>query len=377
MTNPTIQDEFLCTLLRGDAVSWPGAAGLADEAHFLSACVAHGVAPLVYQHLYGSSAWTDWPAALRAGLAHYGRVQVAVAVLYEQDLVEVLAGFAAHSIPVLLMKGMPLAYTHYANPALRPHCDTDLLIQPWDRIATHRLLTAQGYAPLPGVSGQLISHQCTYVKEGPHGVRHAYDVHWKVSNPYVFADCLAVETLRREAVAIAALGPNARALSSVHALILACIHRVAHHPHEDRLIWLYDIHLLARSLSCAEWSELGQLAVDTRLQEVCRCGLQLARRRLGTAFPPDIMAQLKIPDRPLRSLPRTPLRRSHARRLYRLFAELRALPNWRYQWQLVWEYAFPPAAYILHRYATTRRFLLPILYLHRGACGLWRLLQRI
>jgi hypothetical protein len=215
------------------------------------------------------------------------------------------------------------------------------------------------------------------VKEGPHGVRHAYDVHWKISNPYVFADCLAVETLRREAVVIAALGPNARALSSVHALILACIHRVAHHPHEDRLIWLYDIHLLARSLSCAEWSELGQLAVDTRLQEVCRCGLQLARRRLGTALPPDIMAQLKISDRPLRSLPRTPLRRSHARRLYRLFAELRALPNWRYQWQLVWEYAFPPAAYILHRYATTRRFLLPILYLHRGACGLWRFLQRI
>ncbi|MDH3598189.1 MAG: nucleotidyltransferase family protein [Candidatus Tectomicrobia bacterium] len=377
MTHPATQDELLYTLLRGAAVPWPKAADSMDEDRFLKACVAHGVTPLVYQHLYRSSAWPAWPAALRTGLAHYGRVQTAVAVLYEQDLVKVLAGFAAHGIQVLLMKGVPLAYTHYPDPALRPHCDTDLLIQPQDRTATHRLLTAQGYAPLPGVSGGLISHQCTYVKEGTHGVRHAYDVHWKISNPYAFADCLSVETLQGAAVAITALGPHARALSTVHALILACIHRIAHHQHEDRLIWLYDIHLLARSMSCAEWAELGQLALDTRLQEVCRLGLQLVRRHFGTALPQDIMARLKISDRPLLDAPGRPLRRSHPRRLHRLAAELCALPSWRHQWHLLWEHAFPPAAYILHRYAATRRSMLPMLYLHRGVRGLWRLLHRV
>jgi hypothetical protein len=163
----------------------------------------------------------------------------------------------------------------------------------------------------------------------------------------------------------------------VHALILACIHRIAHHQHEDRLIWLYDIHLLAGSMSCAEWTELGQLTLDTRLQEVCRCGLQRVRHGFATVLPQDIMVQLKISDRPLVHLPGTPLRRSHPRRLHRLVAELRALPSWRHQWQLLWEHAFPPAAYILHRYATTRRSMLPMLYLRRGICGLWRLLNSV
>ena len=44
-----------------------------QEAQFLAACEAHGVEPLVYQHLYQTPAWEAWPAPIRSALAHRGR----------------------------------------------------------------------------------------------------------------------------------------------------------------------------------------------------------------------------------------------------------------------------------------------------------------
>ena len=47
-------------------------------------------------------------------------------------------------------------------------------------------------------------------------------------------------------------------LAPVNALVLACIHRLAHHQGRDRLVWLYDIHLLAGRLA-------GDLSSSTSL----------------------------------------------------------------------------------------------------------------
>lgn len=40
--------------------------------------------------------------------------------------------------------------------------------------------------------------------------------------------------------------PNAFAPAASDALQIACLHRGAHHRNSDLLIWLYDIHLLAK-----------------------------------------------------------------------------------------------------------------------------------
>ena len=47
------------------------------------------------------------------------------------------------------------------------------------------------------------------------------------------------------------LDTSARGPSSVDALVLAAVHRIAHHFDSDHLIWLYDIDLIARSLTIA------------------------------------------------------------------------------------------------------------------------------
>jgi hypothetical protein len=43
--------------------------------------------------------------------------------------------------------------------------------------------------------------------------------------------------------------PSARGLSSVDALVLTAVHRIAHEFDSERLIWLYDIDLIARGLT--------------------------------------------------------------------------------------------------------------------------------
>jgi hypothetical protein len=308
-------------------------------------------------------------------LAHLSRAQATVDILREQELIRVLQAAAVHGVQPLLMKGTPLAYTHYAASYLRPRCDTDLLIQPDMVGRMQRLLTELGYCRLNGVSGTFITHQCTYVKQDRHGVRHAYDVHWKVSNSPLFSDLLSYEEWAQRAMPVGGLVNHSCALAPPQALLLACLHRVAHHHNSERLIWLYDIHLLASRMTCEERTAFIRLATDKQLRAVCGRGLQLAQHCFATLLPEDLMAALYPPDGLAAAEATAGCLQTGQRRLHIVLAELRALPGWYNKIRLLKEHLFPPPAYLLGRYATTNRALLPVLYCHRvlkGALKLWR-----
>jgi hypothetical protein len=62
----------------------------------------------------------------------------------------------------------------------------------------------------------------------------------------------------------------------------------------------------------------------------------------------------------------------HGGPLRLLVAEVGALPRWSARWQLLREHAFPPADYMLRKYETRRRWLLPALYVRRALGWLTR-----
>ncbi len=366
--------ELLCAIVRGERVG--GSA--VSEPHFLAACTAHSVAPLVYQHLHQAAAWDDWPPAIRATLAHWNRVQTAAELLRAQELRLVLRSLADHGVQPLLMKGMPLAYTHYPSPSLRPRSDTDLLIQRHDLTSGHQVLTALGYTPLNALSGRFVRHQCTYIKDDRHGLRHAYDVHWKISNPHLFSDILSFEELATQAIPVPALGAHARTLTPVHALLLACIHRVAHHHNSDCLIWLYDIALLVTSLTHDEQTAFGQLAMAKRVGTICASGLRLAQRCFATPLPAALVEALPMlqgaaadDETSARFL------LPHRRRWHLLAADVQALPGWQSKWRLLREYALPSASYLRTLYGASNPAWLPVLYLHRALQIIRRLMHRL
>src|SRR4029078_6314769 len=149
---------------------------------------------------------------------------------------------ARAGIPCLLLKGAGLSYSVYHEPWLRPRNDNDLLVAPADAERAGRVLADLGYRGLQVLQGD---NERPFVMSGGAGLPQVIDLHWKISNRPVVADLLTFEELQAQSVPVPALGPRARRLGDVHALILACVHMAAHHRNLEHLLWCYDLHLLA------------------------------------------------------------------------------------------------------------------------------------
>jgi hypothetical protein len=164
-------------------------------------------------------------------------------------------------------------------------------------------------------------------------------------------------------VTLPSLDPSARGLSSVDALVLAAVHRIAHHFDSDLLIWLYDIDLIARGLTHEEWREFAALIRARKVAAVCQRSLQRAVDRFGTNVPAWVWTDLPSVDaakseRTARYL----ARRTH---LAVVLDDLRSLPRWRDRWQLVREHAFPSTAYMRGVFAPSSAAPLALLYARR------------
>lgn len=373
-----LDEELLCRPLRGVRAVWPASCDAEGRSVFLYRARYHGVHALLSAALRSSDAGNSWPLTVRQSLSREAAAQVAVEMVQGREIMEVVRSLVRAGVEPLLMKGAPLAYTDYQAPHLRPRADTDLLIHPLERESAERALAALGYERVNATRGGLVSYEFAMVRLDRSGVTHVVDVHWRVNNRQVFADALSYDECVAGSEAVPQLG--ARALGPIHALLLACMHRVTHVTVAydfdgvpqlgDRLIWLYDIHLLATRLTPAAFKRFGQLAGHRRVRQVCLDGLTLAQRYLGTSLPEDVLDSLAAPG------PRElSARYLDAGRMRCLVRDIRSLPAWRDRLQLSKEHVFPPADYMLEKYGMSRRAWLPALYLHRGIWGMWRLLR--
>jgi hypothetical protein len=154
----------------------------------------------------------------------------------------------------------------------------------------HLALVGCGYARRPAAA--LADFERSYSRIAPSGLHHYVDLHWRVANPAPFAKVLPFDEAWRSSVAVAALGATARTIGYADAVLLACIHRVAHHHDSPSLLWLWDIHLLANCLTTAAWEALVRSADDTGMRAVTYRGLELAREKFGTPVPLEVVERL-------------------------------------------------------------------------------------
>jgi hypothetical protein len=332
----------------------------------------HGVLPLLADRI---PSWPALPESFTSRFRDDASRHLAADLGREAELRRCLTDLDRAGIPALVMKGAHLAYRYYSRPDLRPRIDTDLLVTPDRRDDIDRILIAAGYARRPEMSGELVTSQAMYVKRQGDAVLHAVDVHWRVANPQVFAGVLTFDELSRDAETLPELGSTARGLSPVHALLMACVHRVAHHYDDDCLIWLYDIHLIASDLSADEWRGFLTLARDRSVVAVCRQGLATAREAFGTTWPALVVAEW-TGQQPLGSEPTAAYLAGDRSLAEHLWIDLRALPSWSRRWQLIKEQVFPPARYMRDVYAPASAAPLPVLYTRRVLHGARKWLAR-
>lgn len=188
----------------------------------------------------------------------------------------------------IVFKGAALAHTHYRQPWLRPRLDTDVLVSPDHRAVAARVFAELGYSRPPFVSGRLVMYQEMFVRAEGGGLEHVFDVHWRVANPQAVSGVFSHAELAGRALRVDVAGGHFHVPCPVDALLLACVHRAAHHHDSRELLWLYDVHLVALRLTPEDWQEVVASATRRRVAALCTRGLALAVSRFGTAVPDTV-----------------------------------------------------------------------------------------
>lgn len=310
----------------------------------------HGVSALLADH-------TGVPSHITPDLKHRRALNAANDALQMAELAQVLTALKRQGLDeVVLFKGAALAHTVYASPWMRPRSDVDLLVDVKQKTVFSHALQELGFESQFGISGDYVSYQHSFAKKlSAHNHLHI-DLHWRISNRQCLAQsfklCELIERSRKFDFEHSSQSSGAAALapSNVDSLLIAALHRLGHHHREERLTWLLDIHLLAESLSEAQWQTFVTLAAEKRLATLSLDALSTSRSFLLTKLPDAVIDELielakeKEPSQILvhRDLPE-----------YRYFInDLNALSDLQSKCRFVMETVFPNPAYIRHQMQT-------------------------
>jgi hypothetical protein len=308
------------------------------------------------------------------GLASDARARAAQDLLRRTEINRVLHALASAGIPVVLLKGTPLAYSVYPMPSARPRVDTDLLVPRHQVDRLRQTMAGMGYEAPLFCDGDLLFCQFPLQRTDAFGVVHRFDCHWRISTQSVFADVLTFDEVTPRSIPVPALGAHARTLAPVDALLLACVHPVMHHRNAESLLWLFDVHLLASALSNEEFARFTERAITKKVSAICAQQLRVAASTFASPIPDTVIRELTAAGGSEASAAYLERGRGWADEL---MASLRGLPRWRDRARLLREVALPTAAYMRRAYGFEHRWvgaaLLPGLYLHRLVAGGWKI----
>lgn len=290
----------------------------------------------------------------------------AVAAAQDRELTRVLAHLAAGGVSPILIKGAHLAHAIYPSAASRPRGDTDMVIAAEEEPLLASLLQGAGYRRMVHVRGTLILGQCHFLRTDDLGLVHALDVHWRVAAPLVFRHVLPAAVLRASRVAIPSLGPHAWGPSRPHALLVACVHLVAHHRAEPILLWLDDIARLVDGLGDDDVNVFLDTAEAAGILSVCAAALDRAQ---GSFDGPAIgsLAEKARARGAGRAEPSARLLRA-TRPIDDAWLDLRTAESWRERVTLLREHLLPDPEYM--RATSAPGGWLPLAYARRAAFGI-------
>lgn len=233
------------------------------------------------------------PKALKPIITQRKAMMVANDTLKQTELIALFDAFERARLPKsILFKGGALAYTVYPKPWLRPRSDSDILIKQEQRAEFDRVFIALGYHKQFAMEGKYVSYQSTYSKALVGKSAINIDLHWRINNRQILANSFNVDELHQQGQALQRLSSNITIPSPVHSVLISSVHRLGHHQHEERLTWLYDIHLLADNLSERQWQQLINQAKTKQLSAITLDALKHCDELFSTPIPDFALTQL-------------------------------------------------------------------------------------
>ena len=364
-------DRLLASALRGEACTRPELWSGGETVELAQERIRyHGIAGLLAEM---SGRLENWPKPILEQVREQAIAQAMWELRHRALLSDLLAGLAQHGVVAVLLKGTAVAYDLYPSPAARSRGDSDILIASADLDRTRSILRDLGYhqdtaeGQPAGLALQEV-WSLSPVGEAPHHI----DLHWQLFNTPALKDLLSFPECAADPIALPRLSPDARSMDRVLTLIHTCAHRAMHlttpyfvdgvtYYGGDRLIWAYDIGLLANALSDAEWTRMCAVADRKGLSAVCLDGLTAAQLRLRTEFP--LWVRDEVSNAPTKAPASKYLLQS--RQAARSWQDLRSIPGWRRKLAYLRGRLLPSSAFIRDKYPSMVKMPLALLYARR------------
>ena len=282
--------------MRGESPEWPFGSDPIELARFEDFCLREGV----FAQVHGSVSRLKWPEPIK----DFIRRQTIARSLWEQQhasvLVDALGVLANEHVQPLVFKGTALAYSVYAEPYARVRADSDLLIEPGQRKKAAKALRAAGFARQGSIDGEYVSYEVSFTRE-QNRFLHVLDLHWRIHYSQFQSNRFPYEYLRLRSSPLPRLSPIAFAPSRADSILLNCVHRAndMNTPQwsskgpsfgTERLISLYDIHLLLEQMGRHELDELTSTAQRLGVMSICRRWVLAAVSNFATRVPATFIA---------------------------------------------------------------------------------------
>lgn len=205
------------------------------------------------------------------------------------QLREIQTALAAHSIPVLVLKGMVLAFVAYKDPSLRPMHDLDLFLHAQDAAAATQILGKLGYTCPDHLRGEHFEGEIKLQKTG---TQLLVELHTQIevttpASPEPVAD------IWNRSVKTQLSDFEARILNEQEFLFHLCLHMARRHCYRTGLLPLVDVLMWVEAHDTNwEWPSLIPAARARNYDTYVELTLALARDVLAAPIPPSLGSNL-------------------------------------------------------------------------------------
>lgn len=278
---PTGHGDLLAQTRGWDKAAW---------AEARQAALVHGIAPLLATRLAGDPAWP----ALNLGLRAYLKAQLTLngrrVALMRADLAGVLKAADDAGVAAMPLKGAVLLEHYYADPALRPMADLDLLVRPAQQAAFGMIMGELGFRMVeatPRHRAYLRGEPRVVSWDGEHPDNpRGVEVHTAVGEQlraigYTITEQIWAGATRDSFAGAPGWTPAPAAL--LHHLLIHTCHNMVNR--RLRLVQLYDLTLVAPRLGRADWDALAAAALRAGEARLLYAPLALAERVFGPLAP--------------------------------------------------------------------------------------------
>lgn len=249
---------------------------------------AHWVLPLLYWqagHVPDRMQPSKQVMDVLRGTFQWSRIRT---LHMNRQLQQLTAAFRDAGVRMMVLKGPALARMVYPDPALRPGSDLDILVHPKEMMHSKEILAQLGYTcdgRKFGTDVEALNHHEEFTSSEEGEQFRSIELHWKLIRVGILQE-IDAENLFDNAVQVSADGVVFEALNPVDALIHRALNNAFMHDSDMRLIWIYDILMLARSLKEPDdWLLLQDRCVVWRARFAVEIALTLARSWYGLRLP--------------------------------------------------------------------------------------------